>query len=98
MSNEMPDFNRKLLYVYVLYICLFLGAQGKSQCRKISRQMLYVPSIVNYSINCLKTTLNALWTDCYKSDHFHWVIFHDAFIKVKIYHSNLNSIFALCLL
>ena len=42
MSNEMPGLNRKLLYVYVLYICLFLGAQGKSHFRKISRQMLYV--------------------------------------------------------
>ena len=46
MSNEMPGLNRKLLYVCVLYICLVLGDQGKSQCRKISGQMLYVPSIV----------------------------------------------------
>ena len=53
MSNEMPDFNRKLLYVHVLYICLFLGAQGKSQCRKISRQMLYVPFIVLKLLNQL---------------------------------------------
>ena len=51
MSNEMPDFNRKLLYVYVLFICLFLGAQGKSQCGKISGQMLYVPSIVLKLLN-----------------------------------------------
>ena len=53
MSNEMPDFNRKLLYVCVLYICLFLGAQGKSQCWKISRQMLYVPSMVLKLLNQL---------------------------------------------
>ena len=53
MSYEMPDFNRKLLYVHVLYICLFLGPQGKSQCRKISRQMLYVPSIVLKLLNQL---------------------------------------------
>ena len=46
MSNEMPGLNRKLLYVCVLYICLVLGAQEKSQYRKISEQMLYVPSIV----------------------------------------------------
>ena len=53
MSNEMPNFNRKLLYVYVLYICLFLGAQGKSQFRRINRQMLYVPSIVLKLLNQL---------------------------------------------
>ena len=53
MSNEMPDFNRQLLYVYVLFICLFLGAQGKSQCGKISGQMLYVPSIVLKLLNQL---------------------------------------------
>ena len=53
MSNEMPGLNRKLLYGCVLYICLVLGAQGKSQCRKISGQMLYVSSIVLKLLNQL---------------------------------------------
>ena len=38
------------------------------------------------------------WTNYFKSDQFHRVIFHDVFIKVKIHHITLNSIFALCLL
>ena len=53
MSNQMPGLNRKFVYVCVLYICLVLGAQGKSQCRKISGQMLYVPSIVLKLLNQL---------------------------------------------
>ena len=106
MSNEMPGLNRKLVYVCVLYICLVLGAQGKSQYQKISGQMLYIPSIVlkqlksTFSKRHLMQTpqLYSKWTNCFKSDQFHRVIFHDAFIKEKIHHSRLNSLFALCLL